>query len=94
MGAVLDQAAALERDDAIRRANSGKPMRDQTNRPLAISFILLNDALALLVEGARRLIEDRNARVGDERANGDGVGAGHQRVSHIADDRVVTSARG
>jgi hypothetical protein len=76
MGAVLDQAAALERDDAIRRPHGREPVRDDQNRPPLgdLLHVLLNDALALIVEGARRLIEDQNARVGDERAgNGDAL---------------------
>src|SRR5260370_17756220 len=69
MGAVLDQAAALERDDAIRRPHGREPVRDDENgAPLGDLFhVLLNDALALIVEGARRLIEDQNARGGDDR---------------------------
>src|SRR5262245_39512956 len=70
MGAVLDQAAALERDDAVRRAHRREPVRDDKNgASLGYLFhVLLNDALALIVERARRLVEDQNARVGDERA--------------------------
>src|SRR5216684_1118635 len=62
MGAILDQAAALERDDAIGRPHGREPVRDDQNRsPFADLFhVLLNDALALIVEGARRLIEDQN----------------------------------
>src|SRR5499426_3030907 len=33
MGAILDQAAALERDDAIGRPHGREPMRDDQNRP-------------------------------------------------------------
>jgi len=33
MGAVFDQAATLERDDAIRRPHGRKPVRDDENRP-------------------------------------------------------------
>ena len=33
MAAVLDQAAALERDDAIRRPHGREPMRDDQHRP-------------------------------------------------------------
>src|SRR5262245_18304615 len=67
MGSHLDQAPALERDDAIRRPHCRKPVRDDENRPPLgdLLHVLLNDALALIVEGARRLIEDQNARVGD-----------------------------
>ena len=76
MGAVLDQAAAVERDDAIRRTYRREPVRDDQNRPSFgdLFHIELNDTLALIVEGARCLIEDQNARVGDERTgNGDAL---------------------
>ena len=76
MGAVFDQAAAIERDDAIRRAYCGESVRDDENRPPFgdLFHVVLNDALALIVEGARRFIEDQNSRVGDERAgNGDAL---------------------
>src|SRR5262245_59237546 len=93
MGAVLDQAAALERDDAIRRPHGRKPVRDDENGPPLgdLLHVLLNDALALIVEGARRLIEDQNARVGDERAgNRDTLAlAARQGRAAFADDRVV-----
>ena len=71
MGAILDQAAALERDDAIRRPHGREPVRDDQNRPPLgdLLHVLLNDALALIVEGAGRLVEDQDARVGD-RARG------------------------
>ena len=40
MGAVLDQAAALERDDAVRRPHGREPVRDdEDGSPLAISFM-------------------------------------------------------
>ena len=100
MGAVLDQAAALERDDAIRRPHGREPVRDDQNRPPLgdLLHVLLNDALALIVEGARRLIEDQDARVGDERAgNGDALAlAAREGRAALADDRVVAfgSARG
>ena len=76
MRTVLDQTAAIERDDAISRPYGREPVRDDQNRPPLgdLFHVVLNDALALIVEGARRLIEDQNARVGDERAgNGDAL---------------------
>src|SRR5262245_47466497 len=59
MSAVLDQAAALERDDAVRRPHGRKPVRDDQNRPPLgdLLHVLLNDALALVVEGTCRLVE-------------------------------------
>src|SRR5499426_1864144 len=97
MGAVLDQAAALERDDAIRRPHGRKPVRDDENRPPLrdLFHVLLNDTLALIVEGARRLVEDQNARVGNERAgNRDALAlAARAGRAALADDRVVAFAQ-
>src|SRR6266508_4660564 len=93
MGAVLDQASALERHDAIRRAHGREPVRDDENRPSLgdLFHVLLDDALALIVEGARRLVEDQNARVGDEGAgNGDALAlAARESRAALADDGVV-----
>src|SRR4029077_9728459 len=93
VGAVLDQAAVLERNDAIQRPHGREPMRDDQNRPplCDLLHVLLDDTLALIVEGARRLIEDQNARVGDERAgNGDALSlATREGRAALADDRVV-----
>jgi hypothetical protein len=74
VGTVLDQAATIERNNAIRCPHGRKPMRDDENRPPLgdLFHIVLNDSLTLIVEGTRCLIEDQNARVGNERAgNGD-----------------------
>src|SRR6516165_406433 len=56
VGAVLDQAAALEGDDAVARAHGREPVRDHQNgAPLCnLLHVLLNDALAFIVERARR----------------------------------------
>src|SRR5215831_21391455 len=93
MGAVFDQAATLERDDAIRRPHGRKSVRDDENRPPLgdLLHVLLNDALALIVKGARRLIEDENARIGDERAgNRDALALpAREGRAALADDRVV-----
>src|SRR5215469_1839941 len=74
VAAVLDQAAAIERDDAVRRPHRREPMRDDQHRPPVgdILHVTLNDALALIVQRAGRLVEDQDARVCDKRAgNGD-----------------------
>ena len=64
----------------------------RTVRPLAISLhVLLDDALALVVERAGRLVEDQDARIGDQRAgNGDALAlAARKRRAALADDGVV-----
>src|SRR5215468_7443657 len=93
MRAILDQASALERDDAIHRPHRREPVRDDQNRaPLGDLFhVLLNDALTLIVESARCLIENQNAWVGDERArNSDALSlAAREGRAALANDRVV-----
>ena len=93
VGAVLDEAAPLDGDDAIRHAHGGQPMRDDEHRSAVgdLRHVLLDDALALVVERARRLVENQDARIGDQGA-GDGdalaLPAG-QAAAALADDRVV-----
>src|SRR5579883_189050 len=93
MAAILDDAAALDGDDAIGRAHGGKAMRDD-DHGAALSdaaHILLDDALALIIERARRLVENEDARIGDERAgdrNALTLSAG-EAAAALADDRVV-----
>src|SRR5258708_10879245 len=64
MGAVLDQAATLERDDAIRRPHGRKPVRDEEyGPPLGDLFnIMLIYAHAIIVEHARLVIDTPYAR--------------------------------
>src|SRR5215813_12946363 len=91
MGAVLDQAATLERDDAIRRPHGRKPVRDDQNGPPLgdLFHVVLNYALALIVERARRLIEYQDARLVDECAgNGDALTLTTRECgASLADDR-------
>ena len=60
-------ALPAEHELAIRLR---EPVRDDKDRsPFGdLLHVLLNDPFALVIEGTRRLIEDQNARVGDERA--------------------------
>src|SRR5260370_5448181 len=66
--AVLDQSAAFDGHDAVAAAHGGKAVRDDehgtTLRDLA--HVLLDDTLALVIEGARGLVEDQNARIGHQ----------------------------
>src|SRR5262245_36077449 len=73
VGAVLDQTAPIEGDDAVREPHGREPVGDdEDGAPLCdLVHVLLNDPLALVIEGAGRLVEDENARIGDESA-GDG----------------------
>src|SRR5215468_7067873 len=67
--AVLDQTAALERDDAVHGPHRREPVGDDEDRAPFDDFlhVFLDDALAFVVEGAGRLVENQNARIGDER---------------------------
>src|SRR5580658_4363825 len=73
MVAVLDEAAALDGDDAVGVAHARQAIGDDEHgAALGDAFhVLLDDALALVVERARRLVEDQDPRIGDEGA-GDG----------------------
>src|SRR6516165_12452467 len=67
---VLDDAAALDADDSIGAANRRQAVSDhEYGAALAyLVHVVLDDPLALIVERARRLVEDQDARIGDERA--------------------------
>ena len=60
MRAVLDHAAALDRDDAIGAADGRQPVGDDQHRAAGgdAAHIVLHDPLALIVERAGRLVED------------------------------------
>ncbi len=68
--AVLNQPAALEGDDAVGCPNRGQPVRDDHNRAALgdLFHVLLDDPLALIVERAGGLVEDQDARIGNQRA--------------------------
>src|SRR5262249_49589430 len=94
MGAVLDQAAALQGEDPIRRPHGGEAVRNDKHcaSPRDLLHVLLDDALALIVERRGRLVEDQDARIGDERPcdRNPLALAARQRRSAFADDGVVT----
>src|SRR5437879_2870417 len=70
MAAVLDDAAALDRDDPVRLAHGREPMRDDENGPAGgNSFhVLLDRPFTFIVQGAGGLVEDQDARIRNERA--------------------------
>src|SRR5262249_11016487 len=63
MGAVLRQTAAVDRDEAVASPHRGQPMRNDEDRAALGNprHVLLDDALAFIVECARRLVEDQDA---------------------------------
>ena len=77
---------------SARRTVESRCAMMKTVRPSAISLhVLLDDALALVVERARRLVEDQDARIGDQRAGDrDALAlAAREAAAALADDRVV-----
>src|SRR6202048_5288647 len=93
MRAVLDEAAALNGHDAIAGAHGREAVRDDEDGAALgdLAHVLLDDALALVVERARGLIEDQDAWVGHQGAgNGDALAlpAG-ERSAALAHGRVV-----
>src|SRR6266536_329709 len=73
MGPVLDDTAALDRDDAVGATYGREPVCDHKHgTPFDdAAHVVLDDPLALVIERARRLVEDQDARVRDQRP-GDG----------------------
>src|SRR6516162_2338245 len=73
MGAVLNQAAAVDGDKPVAPPHRRQPMRNDEDGAAfgKLRHVLLDDPLALIVERTRRFVEDQDARVGNESA-GDG----------------------
>jgi hypothetical protein len=71
--AILDEAAALDGDDAVGAAHRREAVGDDEDGAALgdPAHVLLDDPLALIVERAGRLVEDEDPRIGDEGA-GDG----------------------
>ena len=86
-------AAVLDADDAVAGAHGGSRWAMMiTVRPCTIcAHVVLDDALALVVERAGRLVEDQDARVGGERAgDGDALALAAGEVgAALLDHRVV-----
>src|SRR5262245_6730235 len=93
MGTVLDDAAALDRDDAVGAAHHRQPVRDDEHGAALhdLAHVALDRLLALVVERAGRLVENEEARIHHEGA-GDGdalaLPAGQARAA-LADDGIV-----
>ena len=69
MSAFLDDAAAIQNEDAVGALHRRKPMRDDDRRAPAHEPIesLLHEELALVVERARCFVEQEDARVPQDR---------------------------
>src|SRR5260221_12946831 len=68
MGAILDQTAAFNRDDAIAAPHRRKPMGDDEYGTAIgkLRHVALDDAFAFVIERTCRLIKYQDARVGDQ----------------------------
>src|SRR5262249_8225684 len=97
MVAVFDDATALDGDDAIGVANGRQPLGDDYHGPPLrnLLHVLVNDPLALIVERARRLVEDEDARIADQRpGDSDALAlAARQACPALADDGVVAERK-
>src|SRR5262245_34914735 len=93
MAAVLDQPAAFNGNDAIGGAHGRQAMRNDEDRASLgdALHVLLNHPLAFIIEGARRLVEDQDARIHDERARyGDALAlAAGKGGAALADNGVI-----
>src|SRR5262245_1096798 len=92
MRAILDDAPAVERDDAGGRTHRRQSVRDDEHRAALgdVLHVLLNDALAFVVQRTCGFVEDQDARIRGERA-GDrdalALAAG-KAAAALADDAV------
>ena len=67
---VLGKPAFVDGEDPVGRSHRRKPVRDNQHRSSSGDFahIRLDDALAFIVESARRFVENENAGIGHKRA--------------------------
>src|ERR1700736_600663 len=93
MRPILDQAAALNGHDAVAGAHRREAVRDDEDRATLgdLAHVLLDDALALVIERARSLVEDEDARIGyTGTRNGDALALSPgERSAPLAHHRVV-----
>jgi hypothetical protein len=93
MGAVLDDAAPLDGDDPVSAANRRQPMGDDQDRAALrdLAHVLLDDPLAFVIERARCLVEDHDARIGHQRPRDRDalLLAAGQGAAALADEGVV-----
>jgi hypothetical protein len=82
--AVLDEALGVERDDPIGAAHGREPMRDDDDGAALgdLGHVTLDHPLALVIERARRLVEDEDAGIGDQRPRALARAPSGARLSH------------
>src|SRR6478736_7801364 len=93
VGTIFHQPAVIERDNPVRRPHRREPMRDDQDRapPGDLLHVLLDDALAFIVQRTGCLVEDQDAGIRDQGAgNRDALAlAAGKRRAPLADNRVV-----
>ena len=98
MASELGNPAALEDGDLIRLADRRQPVGDRQRRAAFRELVErgLDGSLGLGVEGARRLVEDQDRRVAQDRARDRDslLLAAGEAVAALADKRVVTVRKG
>src|SRR5882672_9354015 len=69
VGAILDDATALDRNDAVGAPHRRQAVRDHEHGTALRDprHVFLNDALAFIVECGGGLVQDQNARIADQR---------------------------
>ena len=70
MRVIADDLAPVKDEDSVRIAQEREPMRHDDHGPAFddARHVVLNDHLAFRVEGARRLVQDQDARPSIRRA--------------------------
>src|SRR6266508_2462769 len=94
MRAVLDEPAALDRDDAVTPAHRRQPVSDDEHGAAFgdLLHILLDNPFTLVVKRARGFIEDQDTRVADQCAsNRDALALSTRKIgAPLAYDGVIT----
>ena len=75
MAAVLNEPAALDGQDAVAAPHRRQPVSDDDDHAGAgdALYVLLDDALPLVIELAHRLVEDQNPRISHHAGAGDAL---------------------
>ena len=92
MGAFLDDASPIQDEDPVRPLDRREPVRDHDRCPSAHQTVerLLDEKFAFVVERARGLVEQQDARVAEDRAGDrDPLALSHREPdAPLADDRL------
>ena len=93
MAAALDDPAGVHHEDDVRAADRGEAVRDHKRRAPVHDLLdgVLDEPLRDRIDGGRRLVEHKDARVGKQRA-GEGqklLLAGRKAVAALADVALI-----